>query len=478
MLSSVSSISNRRQQGVQNFSSRSFWLQQVLENFETAEPLTSKIKVDVAIIGGGYVGLWTAIRIKEKSPNTRVAILEKDICGGGASGRNGGFALSWWPKISSLVKLCGRETGLKIARDSEGAIDEIEQFSKQHQEDIDFRKSGWLWTATSHSQMGAWESVVQLCESLGVDVFTRLSNDEISRRCGSSAHRAGVFDHTAAMLHPAKYATSLRRIAQKMGVQIFEQTKVCSFSRSNPIHVVTESGRVIADKLIIANNAWAASIKELSRSIVAITSDMIMTAPAKSELEKIGWVGGEGITDSQTMVDYYQVTKDFRVAFGKGGWGIAYGGCLGKDFDQSADRAKKVEADFRRYYPQLNNVSIANHWCGPIDRTPNSLPLMGRFKESPNIIYGVGWSGNGVGPSVLGGKILSSLALDLKDEWSDYPLVGKSVGLFPPEPIRYFGAHFVRSAVARKESREIEDLPPSFIDVQIAKLAPAGLEDK
>ncbi len=178
------------------------------------------------------------------------------------------------------------------------------------------------------------------------------------------------------------------------------------------------------------------------------------------------------------MVDYYHVTQDYRVAFGKGGWGIAYGGNLGPDFDRNQERAKMVEADFRRYYPMLKDVPVTHDWCGPIDRTPNSLPLLGRLPKQENVIYGVGWSGNGVGPSVLGGKILASLALDKNDYWSNFPLIGKSVGLFPPEPIRYIGAHIVRSAVASKERKEIEDKKPSFLSVKLAALAPAGLEDK
>jgi glycine/D-amino acid oxidase-like deaminating enzyme len=177
-------------------------------------------------------------------------------------------------------------------------------------------------------------------------------------------------------------------------------------------------------------------------------------------------------------VDYYHVTKNSRIAFGKGGWGIAYGGNIGFDFDRNMNRAKIVEADFRRYYPQLKDVAITHDWCGPIDRTPNSLPLLGRFDSHDHILYGVGWSGNGVGPSVIGGKVLASLALGKNDRWARYPLVGKSAGRFPPEPIRFVGAHIVRAAVASKERAEIDDKKPSFISVKLASLAPKGLEDK
>jgi glycine/D-amino acid oxidase-like deaminating enzyme len=242
--------------------------------------------------------------------------------------------------------------------------------------------------------------------------------------------------------------------------------------------VKTAKGQLICEKLVIATNAWAAALPELKRAIVPITSDMIVTESAREAIEKTGWTGGECITDSQMMVDYYHVTKDSRIAFGKGGWGIAYGGHLGADFDRNPERAKAVEADFRRTYPSLKSVRVSHDWCGPIDRTPNSLPLLGTFKSNEQIIYGVGWSGNGVGPSVIGGEILSSLALQRKDKWASYPLVGRSAGTFPPEPLRYIGAHLVRAAVVKKEQAEIEDRAPSWIASKISSLAPAGLEDK
>ena len=461
-----------------NTKHRSFWLEQVLPNETTLPALEEEAKADICIIGGGYVGLWTAIQIKQKDPSCDVTILEQDICGGGASGRNGGFALTWWPKISSLVKLCGHTEGQAVAKDSENAIEEIRTFCAEHQIDAQWRKSPWLWTATSNAQMGAWESVVGLCENLNVDVFERLSAKDVARRSGSPVHRAGVLDKTAATVQPATLVRGLRKVALELGVRIFENTKVLSFSRTRPVKITTPRGSALCEKLIVASNAWAAGIKELSRSIVAITSDMIVTAPAKEALEKIGWTGHECITDSQTMVDYYHVTSDYRVAFGKGGWGIAYGGNLTPDFDHNKKRAQTVEADFRRYYPTLKNVPVTHDWSGPIDRTPNSLPLLGKFSGQEQIIYGVGWSGNGVGPSVIGGKILASLALNSNDKWSNYPLVGRSAGKFPPEPIRYIGAHVVRAAVASKERAEIEDKAPSFLFVKLSELAPKGLEDK
>jgi putative aminophosphonate oxidoreductase len=457
---------------------RSFWLQEVLGDAPDAPTLRGDHQADVAILGGGYVGLWTAIRIKALDPVCDVAVLERDICGGGASGRNGGFVLSWWPKLPSLAAACGERDALRVARDSEAAIGEIRDFCRENAIDAHFRQAGWLWTATSRAQMGAWEPVVRLCERLGVEPFRRLPPEEVARRSGSSAHRAGVLEASAATVQPALLARGLRRAALAAGVRIFEHTRVRRFSRGRPVHVRTDGGSLSAEKLVIAANAWAASIPELSRAIVAVSSDMVVTAPAPERLAAIGWTGGECVTDSQMMVDYYHATRDGRVAFGKGGWGLALGGRIGPHFDRDASRARTVEADFRRTYPQLRDVPVTHDWSGPIDRTPDSLPRLGRLGGQPHIVYGIGWSGNGVGPSLVGGKILASLVLERDDDWSRFPLVERSARRFPPEPIRYVGARFVRAAVARKERAEMADRKPAWLDVRLSRLAPAGLEDK
>jgi glycine/D-amino acid oxidase-like deaminating enzyme len=326
--------------------------------------------------------------------------------------------------------------------------------------------------------MGSWAGVLSAAEKLGVEPFRRLTPEEVARRKGSPVHRARVWDPSAATLQPAVLARGLRRVALEAGVRIYEHTRVRSFSRGRPVVLRTDRGRLTAGKLVIAANAWAAGIRELSRAIVAVSSDMLVTAPAPGALARIGWTGGECITDSQMMVDYYHATRDGRIAFGKGGWGIALGGRIGADFDRNSRRARTVEADFRRAYPTLADVPVTHDWSGPIDRTPNSLPVLGRLGGRPHIVYGVGWSGNGVGPSVIGGKILASLVLERDDDGSRHPLVGRAAGRFPPEPIRWIGAHVVRGAVARKERAEARERRPSRIDVALSRLAPAGLEDK
>jgi putative aminophosphonate oxidoreductase len=457
---------------------RSLWLREALTGEQQKPPLEGQLSTDVAVIGGGYVGLWTAIRIKEAAPDCDVVLLERDLCGGGASGRNGGFVLSWWPKLESLVSVCGEAEGLRIARAAERAIYELGDFCQQHEIDAHYRRGDHLWTATSPAQMGAWSDVLAFCERLGVRPFEPLEPREAGRRTGSPVHLGGVREPVAATVHPGLLVRGLRRVAIGNGVRIHEGTPVVRLRRRSPAVLDTPHGRLTAGRVVLATNAWAARLRELHRSLAVISSDIVVTEPIGDRLREIGWTGGECISDSQLQIHYYQARKDGRIVFGKGGWGIALGGWFGRSFDRHPRRAADVAADFRRIYPALADVAIEDDWAGPIDRSAKGLPLIGRLGDREHILYGVGWSGNGIGPALLGGRILTALTLSLSDEWASSALVDADVGFFPPEPVRYVGAHIVRAAVARKERAEALGQPPARLATAISKLAPPGIIPK
>ncbi|HVI52031.1 MAG TPA: FAD-binding oxidoreductase [Candidatus Sulfotelmatobacter sp.] len=457
---------------------RSLWLQEVADDLQQVTSLKDDVACDVAIVGGGFVGLWTALRIKELSPDSSVVVLEQDVCGGGASGRNGGFVMSWWPKISSLAALCGRDEALRLARLSETNIGEIGAFCAQHGIDAHFRQSGWLWTATTEAQRGAWRGVQETCVRLGHDVFAPVASGDLVRRSGSSVHLEGVVEASNATVQPARLVRGLRRVALDKGVSIFEKTRVVHFERGQPARLRTPSGSVGARRVVLATNAWASAIAELRLAILPVTSTIVATRPMPERLEAIGWTGGEAVTDSQLMVDYYRTTRDGRIAFGKGTGMIAFASRFGSGFDQNPELDRMTEADFRRVYPHLGDVEIEHAWSGPIDRTYDSVPMFGHLTDAPHIVYGLGWSGNGVGPSRIGGRILASLALGLDDEWSRCGLVNRKVKAFPPEPIRYVGGLLVRNAVFRKETAEAKGGKPRWLDKTLAGFAPSGLEDK
>ncbi len=454
---------------------RSFWLEEALVGEEPAPPVAGDLRADVCIVGGGYTGLWTALALKEAEPALDVALVEADVCGGGASGRNGGFVLSWWAKFATLVKLCGAEEAARLAHASAVAVGEIGAWCERHGVDAQLRPDGWLWAATSEAQRGAWRPTLETLARHGHSPFQELSDEEVARRAGSAEHLAGVFEPTAATLQPALLARGLRRVALERGVRIFERSSMTELVRSRPPRVRTPAGSVTAGTVVVATNAWAAGIPELRRSLVVIASDMVATEPAPERLAAVGWTNGLAISDSRLLVNYYRTTPDGRVAFGRGGGALAFGGRVGARFDGASPRAHDVERSFRSLYPTLGGLRVASSWTGPIDRSLTSLPFFGRLGGRPDLLYGVGYSGNGVGPSLLGGRILASLALERDDEWAATPLAQGPPGRFPPEPARFAGGVVVRAAVARKERAEDAGRRADPVTRALARLAPAGL---
>ncbi len=435
--------------------------------------------VDVAIVGGGFVGLWTAIELKLREPDLAVAVFEASRCGEGASGLNGGFVMSWWPKIGSLASICGAEDAVWLADETTRCITELGPFLEHHGIDAEYRQSGWLWTATSPRHLGAWDSVVDTACRLGRDdVFVQVPASEIAARTGSAVHLAGVCEPVNGTVHPAKLALGLARVAESLSITIHEHTRVERVERTSPARLILANGIVETRRVVLATNAWAASIPELARRFVCVGSAVIATPPIPDRLRAIGWTGGESITDSQTTVTYYRTTRDGRIVFGKGGGRLYFTGEPGAlAFADPVGIAEATE-DFRRTYPMLADVPIDSAWSGPIDRTYDSLPLLGTLPDAPHIAYGIGWSGNGVNPSRIGGRILAELSLERRSRWTANALVNRLARAFPPEPLRYLGGALVRRAMLRKDRAELAGRAPSATDRMLASLAPSGLEDK
>jgi putative aminophosphonate oxidoreductase len=457
---------------------RSLWLQEALaaEAGVDPSPLKGEARADVCIVGGGYTGLWTALRLKELEPTTDVAIVEADICGGGASGRNGGFVLSWWSKFGSLAKLRGPSEALRLARASAETVAAIGEFCRTNQIDAGFRHDGYLWVASNPRQLGAWTQTMEDLERHGAHPFAELSSKEVASRTGSTVHVGGVFEASGAIVQPAMLARGLRRVALARGIRIFERSAMIGLgSDMDGTRVRTPGGSVRAGRVVLAMNAWAIRFREIRRRVLVVGSDIVATAPIPERLEDSGWRDGLAISDSRLLVHYYRTTGDGRIVFGKGGGELALGRSLGRRFEGASPRRAQVEAALRATYPLLADVPIVQSWTGPIDRSRTGLPFFGRLRHRPQVVYGVGYSGNGVGPAHVGGRILASLALGLDDEWAACPLVGLPEHGFPPEPFRYVGGQVVRAAIERKERAEDEGRRVGPLTKALVRLAPAGL---
>jgi len=454
----------------------SFWFREALaaEGPISVERLSGRATADVCIVGGGFLGLWTAIRLKEAEPGLSVAIVERRLCGSGASGRNGGFVTSYWAKYLSLLKLGAPDAAAWIARRSADAVSELGEWARAESIDCDYRHDGWLWTASSRHQIGAWESLVAALAAHNLRPFAPVDPAEVARRGGTDRNIAGVFETEAATVQPAKLALGLRRLALRRGVRIYEQSPMRRLERSHRPVVHCPEGSIEAGRLVLAMNAWATRIPELRRSVVVVSGDLVATARAPERLQAIGFRDGVAICDSRMFLNYWRTTPSGRIVFGRALGHFAFAGRVGDNFEGPSPRAAELETAFRGLYPMLADLPVETSWTGAVDRSTDGLPFFGRLGGHPNILLGLGFSGQGVGPTQLGGRILASLARGVADEWSRCCLVREPAGQFPPEPFRYIGAIAVREALRRKERLEDAGRRADPVTAFVAGLAPTG----
>ena len=420
-----------------------------------APPVTGDLRVDVAVVGGGYTGLWTALAVREHDPGASVAVLEAEIAGWGPSGRNGGFLNGYWTHLSRLRPVFGDRDALAVARAAARVVPAVRAFCEARGEDVWLRRGGYLKVSAAPAQDAAVERAVRTARELGVEEeAVPLSRDEVADRCGSPVFRRGVLFRDGATVQPARLARALRRAALADGVALHERTRVLRLVAGRPNVLATPRGRVLADEVVVATNAAATGWRPLARHLTNFGSYVVLTEPVPELLEEIGWTGGEAITDGRTFLHYFRTTADGRVLMGSGSGPIGHGGRLDDGrFTRDEPTVARAEHGLRRLLPALAHVGVERAWGGPIDVSADHFPFFGTLPGT-RIHYGVGYSGHGVGPSWLAGRILASLVLDREDEWRALPLVRTPSAALPPEPLKRLGGGVIRAAGLAVEEAE------------------------
>jgi glycine/D-amino acid oxidase-like deaminating enzyme len=431
-----------------------YWLQEAGPRTET-EPLSGDARADVVIVGGGYAGQWTAWALREQAPDARIVVVEARVCGDGPSGRNAGLVNSFWHRTADLAAEFGDAAALELCREGSRSVEAIGAWAHRHGVDVGFRSGGHLKAAANPAQDGRWLASVEACARLGAgEEYTALSADEVRARCDSPRLRAGAFMPGSASVQPARLALGLKDALLAAGVTVHERTRARRIGvRGGGVVVETDGGRVLASVAVVAINAAAAGFRVLRRRLAVTSSHMVITEPVPDVLARAGWTGDESISTAGTYLHYFRTTPDQRIAFGWGGGPLPYGARLGGRVEQDRRIAERVRADLLKFFPDLGGRRIAAAWGGPIDVSPIHFPEVGTLPDG-RIHYVHGFTGNGVGPAHLAGRILASLALDRRDELTRLALVEPSHAPVPPEPIRYLGGMLVRAALLRKEERE------------------------
>jgi glycine/D-amino acid oxidase-like deaminating enzyme len=420
-------------------STRPWWRDEAPPD-DALPPLEGAVDADVGIVGGGFTGLWTALEVKRRSPSARVVVLEAARCGDGASGRNGGFLHGYWAALPRLVEVLGADDAVAVANDAAGVFDAVRALG----EDVWLNETGMLTVATGPAHEAYLAHAVEVAARVGApEQAVLVERDALTVR--SPLFRSAVFHPDGATVQPARLVRALRRAVIAAGVVVHEETPVLGLEGSS---IRAASGVVNAEEIVVATNASAARWPA-ARSVAAFRSAIVLTEPVPDLHARIGWERGEAIADARTYLDYFRPTNDHRVLMGS----------ASGDFTR-AERA------LRTIFPALADVPVAARWEGAIDVSSDRFPVFATVPGT-RTHYGVGYTGNGVGPSWLGGRILAALALG---DDAPSPLVRRSVPGLPPEPLRTIGAQVVRRALLAVDDAESSGRTPPRWATSLARL--------
>jgi len=416
------------------------WWREEAPPDDPCPPLEETVAADVAVIGGGFTGLWTALELRRRRPSSRVVVLEAARCGDGASGRNGGFLHGLWAALPRLIEILGDEQAVALAAEAAGVHGAVRALG----EDVWLNESGLLTVATAPAHDAWLARAVEAAARVGrPEEALLLRPEELPLR--SPLFRGAVLYRDGATVQPARLVRALRRAVLAAGCVVHETTPVVGIDGGT---VRAERGAVRAEEIVLATNA-AAARWPAARAIATFRSAIVLTAPVPDLRERIGWEHGEAVSDARTYLNYFRTTNDDRVLMGSA----------------SGDFALAVAA-LRQIFPALGDVAIAAWWEGAIDVSSDRLPVVATVPGT-RLHYGVGYTGNGVGPSWLVARALASLVLG---EAVTSPLAARRVPTLPPEPFRTLGASIVRRALLAVDDAEAAGRRPARWATGVARL--------
>jgi glycine/D-amino acid oxidase-like deaminating enzyme len=406
------------------------------------------------VIGGGYTGMWTAWHLL--AAGVRVALLEAGVCGHGPSGRNGGFCESMWMSAPAIRDRFGDGPARDLLEASSETVGQIGAWCDEQGVDAWFDQAGYLCASTAPAFDEVGSRAARAAAALGAaDRVVELSAAEVRARCESPVFRRGVLIPDSATVQPARLSLGLRRRLLDRDALVFERSRVRGLrAGAGGVVAETDSGSLWARSAVLAVGPAARALRALRARLSVTSSHIVLTEPVPDVLAELGWTGGECITDGRTLLHYFRTTRDGRIVFGWGGGRLAYGARVNGRVKLDAEIAGDVRLHLLRIFPALANRRITHAWGGPIDVSPSHIPQLGTLPGAP-VHFALGYTGNGVGPSHLAGRILASLALDRRDAVTRLPIVDSGPGaLVPPEPLAWLGGSLVRSALVRRERVE------------------------
>ncbi|MFI5313016.1 MAG: NAD(P)/FAD-dependent oxidoreductase [Candidatus Dormibacteria bacterium] len=420
----------------------SLWLDSVDDDLSPRVPLDGHADVDVAIVGAGFTGLWTAYALLSHEPALRVLVIEREIAGFGASGRNGGwlsdlFPVSW----ERVARVGGSEaSALAMHRAMVDGIDDVTATLDREHIDADLVRGGSMVVARTPLQARALRHHAELSRRRdGEDLGLRwLEADEVLARVRLSCALGATYTPHSARIHPGKLVRGLARCVERLGGRIVERTEAIEVGRHR---VSTSRGLVTARTVVRATEAYTAKLGGERRTLLPLYSLMIATEPLPFDAwSQIGWSSAETIADGRHLIIYAQRTADGRIAFGGRGAPYHFGSRITPAFDRDAAVFSALEEALHDLIPLTRGVAVTHRWGGPIGVARDWFPSVG-IDRARGIAWAGGYVGDGVTASNVAGRTLADLILSRESELTRLPWVQHRSRRWEPEPLRWLGVN-------------------------------------
>ncbi len=423
---------------LENTKLKPFWLDDVTHVDRPA--LTQGMEADLVIVGAGYTGLWAAVQAKERDTQRSVVVVEAHTVGWAASGRNGGFCepslthghdngASRWPEEIDELERLGAQN-----------IDEIERTVARYKMDVNFERNGSLTVAVEPHQVAELEGDV-------------LTTAEIQALVKSPTYLAAQSDgRDTALVHPAKLAYELARVATDLGVEIYEHSPVLGIGAGTVVR--TAAGTIKSRKVVLATNAFPSLLRRNALMTVPVYDYSLVTEPlTAAQMTSIGWKGREGIADMGNQFHYYRLTPDDRILFG--GYDAIYhaGGRIKEAYEDRTESYEKLAGHFFTTFPQLVGLKFTHRWGGVIDSCSRYCAFFGAARGG-DVAYAAGFTGLGVGASRFAAAVMLDLLAGEETERTRLQMVKDRPLPFPPEPIAAVGVNMVRWSMNRADHNE------------------------
>jgi glycine/D-amino acid oxidase-like deaminating enzyme len=439
----------------------SLWLDGVPGGLAPRAALSGSTAVDVAIVGAGYTGLWTAYYLKKADPSLRIAVLEKEIAGYGASGRNGGWCSSFFAASPGTIAAeFGQEAAIAMQRAMFATVDEVGRVVADEGIDARFHKGGVLTLATAEAQLPRLKDEIahERAWGFGDDDYVELSVAEASARVRAEGCLGAIWSPHCACLDPARLARGLADVVERLGVPIYERTPALALT---PHEVPTPAGTVTADVVVNALEGYVATLPGHARDRIPLYSVMIATEPLPQAFwDEVGWAGRECFGDERQLIIYAMRTEDDRIAIGGRGAPYHFGSTIREEYDLAPKVFGELHQVLKTLFPAIGDARITHTWGGCLGVPRDWFTSVG-YDRATGMAWAGGYVGDGVSTTNLASRTLAELIAGADHGLAGLPWVGHVSKRWEPEPLRYLGVNLALAMMGSADRAETRTGKPA-----------------